>query len=210
MTMRMIALSLMMLPVPALAQNATVTPGNTLAAPPAEWLGDVPHFVMMGTLAGRAVDIQYLDLAVAEGIDGFEGKREYLPGDGGSWRYGDFEVALRAMIDGVEKSFELEFENHDFAQHGLPATFALGDANFPEGLAAFVEVQAEWETDAGSVNDEIGGWTGTLTVMMDAGTPDGEGLVPDGMIGGFMVAENGGDRLVASFTVPVVEYEKDE
>lgn len=210
MTMRVLALSLLMLPVPVLAQEATVTPGNLLAAPPAEWLGDVPHFVMIGTLAGRAVDIQFTDMAAAEGIDSFAGKREYLPGEGGDWRYGDFEVALGAVIEGVEKSFELEFENHDFTQHALPATFTLGGENFPEGLAAFVEVQAEWETEAGSVNDEIGGWTGTLTVVMDTGTLDGEGLVPDGMIGGFMIAENGGDRLVASFTVPVVEYEKDE
>ncbi len=208
--MRMIALSMLLLPLPAMAQDATVTPGNTLTEAPATWLGETPHFVLMGTLSGRPVDIQFLDMAGAEGIDSFEGKREYLPGDGGTWRYGDFEVALGAVIEGVEKSFELEFENFDFTQHALPATFALGDVNFPEGLAAFVEVAAEWETGAGSVNDEIGAWTGTLTVVMDMGTPDAEGLVPDGMIGGLMVAQNGDDMLVASFTVPVVEYEKDE
>jgi hypothetical protein len=60
------------------------------------------------------------------------------------------------------------------------------------------------------VNDEIGGWTGTLTLSKDDGTADAEGLVPDGMIGGHLVAENGSDRLMMSFTVPVAEYEKDE
>ena len=208
--MRVFVLPLLLLPVAAMAQDATVTPGNILGDPPATWLGEVPHFVLMGTLSGRTVDIQFREIATATGIDNFEGKREYLPGEGGAWRYGDFEVALAAVIEGVEKSFELEFENHDFRQHSLPATFALGGVNFPEGLAAFVEVQAEWETGAGSVNDEIGGWTGTLTILTDAGTADAEGLVPDGMIGGFMVAQNGADSLVASFTVPVTEYEKDE
>lgn len=208
--MRAFVIPLLLLPLPVLAQDATVTTGNTLTAPPGEWLGDMPHFVMMGTLSGRPVDIQYLDIAAAEGIDGFEGKREYLPRDGGGWRYADFEVALSAVIDGIEKSFELEFENFDFTQHSLPATFTLGGVNFPEGLAGFVEIAAEWETGGVSVNDEIGAWAGTLTLVTDMGTPDAEGLVPDGMIGGFMVAQNGDDTLVASFTVPVVEYEKDE
>lgn len=208
--MRVFVLPLLLLPVAAMAQDATVTPGNALAEPPAAWLGEQPHFVLMGTLSGRPVDIQFTEITAAAGIDSFDGKREYLPGEGGAWRYGDFEVALAAVIEGVEKSFELEFENHDFTSHPLPATFALGGVNFPEGLAAFVEVQAEWETEAGAVNDEIGGWTGTLTLVTDTGNPDAAGLVPDGMIGGLMIAQNGADTLVASFTVPVTEYEKDE
>jgi hypothetical protein len=195
---------------PALAQDATVTSGNTLTEPPAAWLGEVPHLVVMGTIAGRAVDIQYLDMAVAEGINDFEGKREYLPGNAGAWRYGDFEVALSATIDGIEKSFEFEFENADFATATLPATFALQDVNFPEGALAFLEAEAEWETGGVTVNDEIGAWTGTLTVAMETGTPDAEGLIPDGMIGGYALAQSGSDTFVISFTVPVVEYEKDE
>ncbi len=208
--MRALILSLVLVPAAALAQDATVTPGNMLSAPPDAWLGDTPHIVFMGTLGGRAVDIQFPDIAAATGIDSFEGKREYLPGDGGAWRYGDFEVALSAVIDGVEKSFEIEIENFDFRQATLPATFTLGAENFPQGAAAFAEISAEWEADGTSVNDEIGAWTGTLTLTTDTGTPDAEGLVPDGMIGGFLVAQNGADAVVVSFTVPVVEYEKDE
>jgi hypothetical protein len=208
--MRALPVILSVLAVPALAQDATITPGNTLTAPPTEWLGEAPHIVMMGQIAGRPVDVQFLDIAAAEGIDSFEGKREYLPGDGGSWRYGDFEVALSAVFDGIEKSFELEIENADFTRTTLPATFTLQGTNFPEGALAFLEVQAEWESGGVTVNDEIGGWTGTLTLALDTGTPDAEGLVPDGLIGGLLVAENGADALVVSFTVPVVEYEKDE
>jgi hypothetical protein len=153
--------------------------------------------------------VQFLDIALAEGVASFEGKREYLPGDAGAWRYGDFEVALAATIDGIEKAFEFEFENADFTTATLPATFTLQEVNFPEGALAFLEAQAEWETGGATVNDEIGAWTGTLTVALDTGTPDAEGLVPDGLIGGHVVAQNGADTLVMSFTVPVVEYEKD-
>lgn len=207
----MAVLAFCLLPLPVFAQDATVTEGNTLAEPPAAWLGETPHLVLMGTLNGRPVDIQFLELSsLPEGVESFEGKREYLPGEAG-WRYGDFEVALQAVIGGVERSFEMEFENADFVQQRpLPATFELGPENFPDGARAFLEAAAEWESEAGSVNDEIGPWTGTLTLAKDDGTADAEGLVPDGTIGGHLVAESGGDRLVMSFTVPVAEYEKDE
>ncbi len=209
--MRPTALALCLLPLPALGQDATITPGNALTEEPTEWLGPTPHFVLMGTLNGGPVDIQYLDLSsLPDGVAAFSGKREYLPGQAG-WRYGDFEVALQAEIGGVERAFEVEVENRDFLQHRpLPATFALGDENFPEGARAFLEVSAEWETEAGAVNEELGGWTGTLTLAEDSGTPDAEGLVPDGLIGGHMVAERGADRLVMSFTVPVSGHEKDD
>ncbi len=206
--MRLLALCL--LPLPALAQDATVTPGNALAEPPAEWLGPEPHLVLMGTLGGRPLDVQVMDPDATEGLAAFSGKREYLPGEAG-WRYGDFEVALQAEIGGVERAFEVEVENRDFLQHRpLPATFALGEENFPEGPRAFLEMSAEWETEAGAVNDEIGGWAGILRLAEDSGTPDAEGLLPDGLIGGHMVAERGADRLVMSFTVPVSGYEKDD
>ncbi len=202
-------LALCLLPLPTLAQEATVTPGNALEAPPMAWLGPEPHLVLMGALAGRPLDVQVMDPAATAGLAAFGGKREYLPGEAG-WRYGDFEVALQAEIGGVERTFEVEVENRDFLQHRpLPATFALGDENFPEGARAFLEVSAEWETEAGAVNEELCGWTGTLTLAEDSGTPDAEGLVPDGLIGGHMVAERGADRLVMSFTVPVSGHEKD-
>lgn len=192
-------LPLCLMPLPTLAQE-----------PPAAWLGTTPHLVLVGTIGGEAVDVRVPSMAAAEGVAAFSGKREYLPAEGGGWRYGDFEVAFQAVIDEVERSFELEFENADFGRHPTPATFALGSANFPEGANAFLEASAEWETEAGAVNEEVGGWTGTLVVHLDVGTPDAEGLAPDGAIGGVLVAERGEDRLVASFTVPVAGYEKDD
>ena len=192
------------LALPAAAQEAGV------GAEPTEWLGPTPHIVMVGTLAGRPIDVRFDDVAAAPGIAAFSGKREYLPGEGGAWLYGDFEVALQAVIDGVEKGLEVEVENRDFAAHPLPATFALGPENFPEGARAFLEMSAEWETQGETVNEELGGWTGTLTLTEDGGTPDARGLLGDGTIGGHMVAERGEDRLVVSFTVPVAGYELDD
>lgn len=207
--MRCLTLALCLLAAPALAADATVTPGNTLTAPPAAWLGPMPHLVVMGTIAGRSFDLQMPDMARADGVAEFAGKREYLPGDGGTWRYGNFEVALKATIDGVEKALEFEFENHDFTAHSLPATFALQSENFPQGALTFLEAQLEWETPQITVNDEVVGWSGTLRLAQDSGTPDDKSLRPDGVIGGFVTATRQGDSLVMSFTVPVAEYELD-
>jgi hypothetical protein len=203
-----LALALTVMSFPAMAADPVAT-GGALTAAPAEWLGPAPHLVMMGQAAGQSLDIQLTDMAAAAGIEGFEGKREYLPGDGAALRYGDFEVALKALIGGLERSIELEFENADFATHPLPATFTLQDREFPEGLLSNLEVQLEWEGPEGAVNAESAGWTGTLTLLHDEGTKDGSGASGDGWIGGFVLAEKDGERLVISFTVPVVEYEID-
>jgi len=199
---------LCLLASPAFA-DTLATDGPTLTTAPTEWLGPTPHLVIMGTLNGHEMNIQLTDMA-ATAVAEFAGKREYLPGDAGAFRYGDFEVGLKATIGGVERSIELEFENDDFASVTLPADFALGAENFPKGNAAFLEVSAEWEDASGSVNDEIGALTGTLSLLLDDGTPDDKGLRADGMIGGLVVAENAGETLVISFTVPVAEYEIDD
>ena len=200
---------LCLLASPAFA-DTIATDNPTLATAPTEWLGPSPHLVIMGTLNGHALNIQVTDPAASTTVAEFAGKREYLPGDAGAYRYGDFEVSLKAEIGGVERSFELEFENDDFATITLPADFALGAENFPKGNAAFLEVSAEWEDATGSVNDEIGGLTGTLSLQLDDGTPDDKGLRADGLIGGLVMAENAGETLVISFTVPVAEYEIDD
>ncbi len=203
------SLSLLLLLSAPAAHADAVSTGGALTAAPAEWLGATPHLVIMGTVDGHALDIQYPDIAAA-GVAEFAGKREYLPGEAGAFRYGDFEVALKAVIGDVERAIELEFENHDFTDHPLPATFALQDKEFPEGLFSTLEAELEWESAAGTVNAEAAGWTGTLVLAEDSGSKDDKGLVPDGMIGGLVTATKGGDTLVVSFTVPVAEYEIDD
>jgi hypothetical protein len=114
------------------------------------------------------------------------------------------------VIGGIERKIELEFENRDFTSHALPADFALQGEEFPEGLRSTLEVETEWEHGGVSVNDEVGGWTGVLSLALDQGTPDDKGLLPDGLIGGFVTATNGAETLAISFTVPVVEYEVED
>jgi hypothetical protein len=195
--MRALLLPLLLAALPAAAQEA-----------PVAWLGPEPHLAMAGTIAGQPVALSVTP--ETEGVARLAAKREYRPGAGGAWRYADFEVALHAVVEGVERSYEIEIENRDFAAHPLPATFDLGPESFPEGLRAFLEMQQEWETEAGSVNDELGGWTGTLTLLRDEGMRDAEGVAADGLIGGFLLAERGEDRIAVSFAVPVTEAEKDD
>jgi hypothetical protein len=190
--------------------DAISTETRPLASPPTEWLGPVPHLVIMGKMNGHDLNLQYTDLTAADAVVEFGGKREYLAGEAGAFRYGDFEVGLKAVIGGVERSFELEFENDDFSGMSLPVDLVLGSENFPKGNAAFLEFAAEWEDASGSVNDEIGGFTGTLSLKLDEGSADDKGLRPDGMIGGLVIAEQAGETVVVSFTVPVAEYEIDD
>jgi hypothetical protein len=201
----MLAAQLAALAASPILAETVATAGNTLTAPPAEWLGEAPHLVLMGTIAGHEIDIQIVDTAIAT-VAEFAGKREYAI-DGEGYRYLDFEVALKAVIGDVERSFEFEFENHDFSAHALPATFEFVDAEFPEGLKSNLEAELEWETGGTSVNAEEAGWTGSLSLAADGGTADDKGLLPDGLVGGYAVAEKDGARLVMSFTVPVAEYE---
>ncbi len=203
------ALLLCALSLPALAQDAgkmAETANNTLTAPPAEWLGAVPHLVMMGTVNGTAFNIQFPDVTAAAGVSTFAAKREYAAIEGG-YAYLDFEIGLEADIGGAERKIEFEMENQNFSAQTLPADFVLQEAEFPAGPLSNLETQWEWEVNGASFNEEITGWTGTLRLESDQGTPDDKGLMGDGMISGFITAVRGDDRMVISFTAPVAEYE---
>jgi hypothetical protein len=212
--MRRIALAvpLCLIALPALTQSAAdpvVTAGNALTAAPTEWLGDKPHFVLMGTVSGQVLDIQMPDIAAAEGVASFAGKREYRAREGG-FDYIDFEVGLEAEIGGVERKIELEFENADLSSQTLPATLTLDTAEFPEGAKSNAEIELEWEVGGQTVNAEVAGWSGQMVLAKDEGTPDDKGLSGNGLIGGFVMADLNGETWVLSFTVPVAEYEIDD
>lgn len=204
--------ALLLAALPALADDALSnvrTAETPLTAVPTEWLGPTPHFVMMGSSDGTSFDIQIADIAALADVASFEGKREYAP-DGTGYRYIDFEVALEAVLGGIERKIELEFENHDFNAWQDVTAFTLGTAEFPQGMKSNLELQYEWEAAGTSVNAELAGWDGTLTVHLDEGETDDKGLSGKGMIGGLVVAQRGADNLVISFTVPVAEYEIDD
>lgn len=193
------------------AVNDTVTFGSPTGTAPTEWLGATPHFVMVGAFKDYRFDIDVRDMA---GVENFElfAKREYAPREDGKLAYIDFEVAVNLVTDGIERGFEFEFENADFSTHTLPATFALKDAEFPEGTFSNLELQIEWEWVEKSVivNEEQLVTKGDLVVALDEGTPVEDGTAPNGLIGGFVTGTYDGKPIVISFTAPVTEAEIDD
>lgn len=143
------------------------------------------------------------------GIAAFAAERDYQR-DGSGYRYEQIELALEAVIAGQAKDIDLLFETHDFAGHFLPTVFQLTDQPSPRGSFAGLEVDFEWDTDAVSVEQEVAGWSGQFQLEQDSGTADARGLRGDGLIGGFLVAEKGADRLTVSFSAPVVGYDIDD
>lgn len=197
------------LPFAALADPITesVTPGNTLTAAPTEWLGETPHFVVMGTVNGYTFDVQYLDLATAD-IHAIEAKREYLI-DGDARPYQEVDFEIQTILDGVAKKIEGKLNHANFLTLSVPATLELGAEENPEGALAFTEFAFEWEQDGTSVNEEHGGWTGTAVIALDSAFDSVE-PVADGLAGGFIDAVNGDDHIVISYTFEITEAEVEE
>lgn len=193
------------------AINNVVKVGAATGKAPTAWLGPTAHFVMVGAYKDYAFDIEVPDLAVARDFE-LKAKREYAPGEGGKLKYIDFEVAVNLTTDGIERGFEFEFENADFTGHQVPASFALKDAEFPEGLFSNMELQIEWEWVEKSVivNEEQLYSDGTLTVALEGGTPVDDGTSPNGLVGGFVTGTFEGKPIAISFTAPVTEAEIDD
>jgi hypothetical protein len=203
-----------LLPSPAAAQelsaadravNNTVTIGE--GAAPTAWLGETPHFVMVGAFKDFTFNIHDMNLGAVE----LSAKREYrAAGDG--LAYVDFEIALDLVTDGIERTLEIEFENADFSKHAVPTTYALGTAEFPEGELSNMELQVEWEWIAKSivVNEEQLADSGSLTVAHESGEAVADKTMPNGMIGGFVTGTYEGKTIAISFTAPVTEAEIDD
>lgn len=185
----------------------TVTPNNALTAPPAEWLGETPHFVVMGTVDGHPFDVQFTDLATAD-IHALETKREYTV-DADGTHYLEVDFSLQAVIDGVAKRIEGKVNHADFLTLALPATLDLQAEENPPGPLAFHEFEFEWEGDGTSVNAEVGGWAGTFVLEVDDAFGSAE-PVGDGLSGGYISATLGNDTLVISFTLPIGEADVEE
>ena len=191
------------------AINLSATMGETAAAP-TEWLGAIPHFVMVGTFGNYRFNISLPDLGSEAAV---RGKREYGRTGEDSLALIDFEIAVNAVMNDIERTIELEFANADFDKASLPMRFEIQpDEEFPEGAKASLEAQFEWEWVEKStiVNEEGLMDSGTLELALNEGTADAEGIAPNGMIGGFATATRDGQTLAISFTVPVTEAEIDD
>lgn len=219
MRLKVATLALLLAAAPAFAQtlsaedqaiNLNATLGEAATAPTA-WLGATPHFVMVGAFGDYSfnVNLPALEGAAAEVV----GKREYGHDDAGALQLIDFEVAVNAVMNDIERTIELEFANADFNTHTLPLSFTLSpDEEFPQGAKASVEVQFEWEWVAKStiVNEEGLVDSGTLDLALNEGTADAEGIAANGLIGGFATLTRDGKTIALSFTVPVTEAEIDD
>lgn len=193
------------------AINDAIVVGGAMGKAPAEWLGPKPHFAMAGAYKDFTFDISVPDLAAAKDVS-VSAKREYRALEGGKLAYIDFELAVAFTTNGIEREFEFEFENADFSTHARPATFALKNAEFPEGAFSNLELQLEWEWVEKSVivNEEQLITDGALTVALDEGTPVADGTAPNGLIGGFVTGTFEGKPIAISFTAPVTEAEIDD
>lgn len=192
------------------AINDTVKFGTPTGTAPTEWLGATPHFVMVGQFKDYSFDINVTDVATPDFT--LSAKREYRAAEGGKLAYIDFEIAANLVTDGIERGFEFEFENADFSSHTLPATFALKDAEFPDGAFSNMELQVEWEWVEKSVivNEEQLVTEGNLAISLEEGTPADDGTMPNGLIGGFVTGTYDGKPIAISFTAPVTESEIDD
>lgn len=211
---------ILLLPAPGRAQELsdadkaisnTVVVGDPAGSAPTAWLGETPHFVMVGEFGDYSFNIQATDLAATPDF-ALEAKREYRAAEGGSGLdYIDFEIAVALTTNGIERGIELEFENADFADQPIPSTYTLKDEEFPAGLFSNMELQIEWEWVEKSVivNEEQLYSEGALTVSHESGTAESDGTMPNGLVGGFVTGTYEGKPIAISFTAPVVEAEID-
>lgn len=212
--------AIVVLPRPAGAQELSdadkalsniVQVGDPAGVAPAAWLGETPHFVMVGAFKDYAFNIQATDLAATPDF-AVEAKREYRAAEGGGLDYIDFEIAVNLTTNGIERGIELEFENADFADQPVGSTYVLKAEEFPAGLFSNMELQIEWEWNEKSliVNEEQLYGEGALTIGHESGTAEADGTMPSGMIGGFVTGTFEGKPIAISFTAPVVEAEIDD
>jgi hypothetical protein len=166
--------AILLLPAPGRSQELSdadkaisnvVVVGDPAGVAPTAWLGETPHFVMVGEFRDYSFNIQATDLAATPDF-ALEAKREYRGAEGGGLDYIDFEIAVALTTNGIERGIELEFENADFADQPIPSTYTLKGEEFPAGLFSNMELQIEWEWNEKSfiVNEEQLYSEGTLTV----------------------------------------------
>jgi hypothetical protein len=188
------------------------TPGPGLRAgvaaeAPTTWLGAEPHLVLVGTVDGVAIQINVRgdDPLLSQ----LAGKREHQVLASGEKRYTAFEVSFGALMEGLERELELEFENADFGQVGLGTDLALesraNEELAPEGLAgprSNLELEWEWEDPAQSkfASGEVLSSSGRLVRNLDAGPA----------LGGWFNATFANGSVTGSFTVNNAEDEADD
>lgn len=175
---------------------------------PTAWLGEEPHLVLAGTINGVhfSIDINKDDPRIKK----VQGKREYQKlASNGEMRYLAFELGFGALMEGLEREIELEFENADFNRTSTGIDLVLV-AKSNEDLANIgglsgtrSNLELEWEWEDARASDfsagEVLSSAGTLIRHIDEGQ----------RIGAWFTATFPMGKLTGSFTTSTAEDETD-
>jgi hypothetical protein len=193
----------------------TACPAEDTESSVAGWQGDEPHFVVKGFLDGEEVDFSIDDDATGLNV---WCEREYgaplVDGEPDVARAEHLEttIAGTVMINGEERSFELELLNHAL-QDEEPGTelnvIPRVDGTEPESDELWVEW--EWADVEGETLFEAAAQEGMVVHELASGdTGEDSNVIPDGegFVGGFIEARWSLDeKLTISFTVLCTEHE---
>ncbi len=183
--------------------------GSNNPVAPKTWLGSDPHLVMVGTINGVAFSIAIQkDNPLLKEI---KGKREYQRlVTTGETRYVAFEIGFGALMEGIEREIELEFENANFDKTSLEIDLGLVEKSNEElakkgglqGTQSNLELEWEWEDSKESTfaSGEVLSKSGTLVRFVDQGAT----------IGAWFTATFPGGSVTGSCTTTEAEDETDD
>jgi len=188
---------------------------------PLDWGGTTPHFVARGTINHENAGFDIRGSAASSGDSVWCG-REYLAprkSDGTfdltRARHDATEIAGNIVVNGQERSFELEIRGHSMQAEKPGAKVKIVprvDGTPPSADAAWADW--EWHSKDGLDLYEGSAQDGTFELRLFSGTPGEGGIVipsGEGSVGGILNARwSVSESLNISFTATCAETEVEE
>lgn len=173
---------------------------------PTKWAGDTDHLDVVASFDGKTVDLEQSGASVtAECERGYKVPDETKPETFKDGKLEEYQVKVNFLVDGVETSFQLEFEEHVWTAADVGKTLTVAPKKDEDGYFSptTVAVSAEYANEKEEI--ELLSESGSYLHGLVSGTPGADGVViPDGegKLGGFVDIKlpNGG-FIKASFTV---------
>jgi hypothetical protein len=180
-----------------------------------EWLGEDPHFRVIGTVDGESLDI-------GEGgtieVTSLECEREYiapLDGDGipdlSQAQFTQMQLMVEVLDGDETRIIELEFKPHDLQSDAIGTEIEIIprlDTDPPDGSENAMWFEWQWEDQSGNELLEISAQDGLFTLELFTGEPGPGGVVipsGEGSIGGHLSARwSPTNSIEMSFTAPCV------
>jgi hypothetical protein len=160
-----------------------------------KWEGTSEHISAEGTIGGEAVDIS-VDGQAAQDVEVLFCERNYADG-----AIEKIELKYVYTRGGQEAELELEFAAFDYSKDPEnPISVGTADESSLTSSDMLVAMKIETE-DGAEIEDEAE--SGSFTLEELSGTPDDDGIIPDGegKFGGHLDVEmKGGGSLQISFT----------